>query len=145
MGINYLQVGERIRSLRELRGMTVGELAEKTDFTTKSLLLAEHGKASLSIEFVLSLCAALGVTPNDILRGEYPEIPHQPDEREALIDNLVERLVGAQAEKTKSLTKINNTDQTVKEIESMVANLKREMKENEPVRGQPKYRGSYYK
>lgn len=147
MNIDYWQVGVRIRSIRELKNMSIAELADKTNFTTKSLLLAENGKATLSLEFLVSICGALGVTPNDILRGQFPEDEFTLSAREALIEDFTVRLQEIQEGATLSRSKIQETDRTIEEISRMVDSKRREMLRNSPVDppSTKKWRSSYYK
>ena len=73
MGSQYQQIGATLRSLRELRGKSVTEVAQGTSFTSKSLILAENGQAEITVKYLLELCRMLAVTPNDILQGQFIE------------------------------------------------------------------------
>lgn len=142
MGINYLQVGDRIRSLREIRGMTASDLANRTGFTAKSMLLAENGRAAISLEFLLDICSALDVTPNDILRGMFRETDVYDLEREGLLNDALAQNAKS-SEKTKSYTKISDPETTAKAIEEMLDNARRERRETQG--DTQKWRSSYYK
>lgn len=145
MNIDYRRIGARIRSLRELKNISVLELADKTNFTSKSLLLAENGKATLSLEFLISICAALEVTPNDILRGQFPEDEFTLSAREALIEDFTVRLQEIEEGTALTKTKIQETDRTLDEISRMVDSKRREMLRDSPVDPPKKWRSSYYK
>lgn len=145
MNVNYRRIGERIQSLRELRGLSIAEMADQTNFTPKSLLLAENGTAIISLEFVLSICQVLDVTPNDILKGQFPDKDFTLAAREALIDDFIARIRELEAAASTSKTKINNTEQTIEEIGKMVDSKKRELQKEAPVPKSGKWRSTYFK
>lgn len=134
MRVDYGAIGERLRLLRELKNVTLSQLADKTNFTTKSLLLAELGKAALNLEFLLSVCQALEVTPNDLLKGQFPEKEFTLSVREELIDDFVLRLQELEAQESpQSKTKISETERTIEQIGRMVAERRKELREGEPL------------
>lgn len=141
MAVNYQRIGERMKTLRELKGLTVGNLVDKTNFTPKSILLAENGKASLSLEFLLSICTALDVTPNDLLLGEYVTTDSSILEAEALFNDLILRLNEAKSQDSdSSKTLIKDTDLTIQEIRRKLVDYKREENESSSTK-----RANYYK
>ena len=70
-------IGENIQKHRKELGITQAELAEMVQISTVHMSHIETGTASLSLSTLLNLCAALKVTPNDLLLGTYPL--HFPD------------------------------------------------------------------
>lgn len=60
-------IGFRIRELRQLRGMTLQELADVSGLSTSMLSLVERGRASPSIGSLIVIASALGVTMSDLL------------------------------------------------------------------------------
>lgn len=148
MRVDYGAIGERLRSLRELKNVTLTDLADKTNFTTKSLLLAEHGKAALNLEFVLSICEALDVTPNDLLKGQFPEKELTLATREAIIDDFILRLRELETETpAQSKTKINDTERTLEEIGRMVIARRQEIRDTPSLERPPKknFKSTFYK
>ena len=60
-------IGFRIRELRQLRGLTLQELADVSGLSTSMLSLVERGRASPSIGSLIVIASALGVTMSDLL------------------------------------------------------------------------------
>lgn len=125
MAVNYKKIGERIQSLREYRGISVSDLANKTNFTTKSILLSENGRASISVDFLIALCAALNVTPNDILQGEF-EMPETVEtDTPEMVSEFIDKLDEIKQSKL-SKSVIKDTHTTIMEIKKMVDECKEE-------------------
>lgn len=124
MTVSYMRIGDRIRALRELKNLSIADVAAKTNFTQKSLLLAESGRATLSLEFLLAMCNVLHTTPNDILSGEYEE-PEKPMSRVPSLSVARAEDGAAPIRVAQSHTKINDTQETLDQIERMVIEQKR--------------------
>jgi transcriptional regulator with XRE-family HTH domain len=71
--------GDRIRAIREKRGLTQDQLAEKAKISTGFLSDVETGKRNVSSENLLKIANALGASADYLLRGETREaIQRQP-------------------------------------------------------------------
>ena len=68
MTINYKQIGKRIAQRRKALDITQAALAEKADLSATYTGNVERG-AKCSIETLMKLCSALGVTPDYLLLG----------------------------------------------------------------------------
>jgi transcriptional regulator with XRE-family HTH domain len=66
--VDYKLMGNRIAKRRNVLGITQAELAEKSEISLSHIGLVERGSTP-SIDTMMSLCAALGVTPNYLLLG----------------------------------------------------------------------------
>lgn len=65
------RLGEKLRSLRVSRGMTLNELATKLGHKTHSYLSElEAGKKIPTVEFVLNVAHLFDVTTDELLRDE---------------------------------------------------------------------------
>ncbi len=60
-------IGFRIRELRQLRRLTLQELADVSGLSTSMLSLVERGRASPSIGSLIVIASALGVAMSDLL------------------------------------------------------------------------------
>jgi len=69
-----IRVGERIKSLRETKGLSLKELAESSGFSTALLSQMENHLISPSLGTMVKLAAAFGVKVGDLL-GETHEEP----------------------------------------------------------------------
>jgi len=69
--MNQKIVGRNIKKIRMDLELTQPKTAEKAGISTVHLSHIETGNTVMSIDCLLSLCAALSTTPNDILMGEY--------------------------------------------------------------------------
>ena len=69
LDIDYTALGKRIASLRRKRRLTQEQLAEKTELSTNYISHIENSRSIPSLETVMKLCAALEITPNELLLG----------------------------------------------------------------------------
>lgn len=65
--------------------MTQAELAEETGVTTDHISHVEIGSGTISLPLLIEICKLLGVTPNDILAGEYQPIDNSGEEKPDVI------------------------------------------------------------
>ena len=128
MGSQYQQIGATLRSLRELRGKSVTEVAQGTSFTSKSLILAENGQAEITVKYLLELCRMLAVTPNDILQGQFIESAVSYVEPEPLPMEPY-----ASSANKRSMTYIRETNETLYEMKSKVREYQKEARQEESV------------
>lgn len=63
-----MTIGERIKSIRESKGMTQNTLADMIHVSPSYISRIENSSSNLSISYVCTIADALGVTPQDILR-----------------------------------------------------------------------------
>jgi transcriptional regulator with XRE-family HTH domain len=61
--------GERVRELREKRGMTQEKLAQAADLTTSFVSTVERGQKAPSLNTILKLARALKVEAGELLSG----------------------------------------------------------------------------
>ena len=64
-----IQIGERIRELREIQNYTRERFAEKIDISTKFLYEIETGKKGFSADTLYKISMTLGVSSDYILTG----------------------------------------------------------------------------
>ena len=62
MAVDYNRIGKRIAELRKSRGMTQASLAEKAEITNNFLSHIERSYSIPSLETLVRICDALGVT-----------------------------------------------------------------------------------
>lgn len=60
--VNSLDVGKRIKTLRENFGLSQNELAKRAKIAQSSLSYIEAGNKSPSIETIMFICEGLGIT-----------------------------------------------------------------------------------
>ena len=60
--------GQNIAALRKKQGLTQKELAELINITRTSIANIEAGRQSIHMRTIITLCDALGCTPNNLLR-----------------------------------------------------------------------------
>jgi len=93
-----MDIGKRIRDLREERGLTQREVARRAGLTPSGVGFIEHGQTrNPSAETVLAVARALGVPVEELLREPVPLdetlAPPGPSERAALTDEGSLRLL----------------------------------------------------
>lgn len=69
-------IGQNIRMLRKQHNMTQAQLSEKVNVSIVHISHIENGTSSISLPLLLDLCSVFGVTPNDILAGEFKPKEH---------------------------------------------------------------------
>ena len=67
MGMNYKDLGRRIRMLRQKQHMTQEQLAEKIDMSASFLGHIERGSRVASLETLVKLCNVLDTNPGFLL------------------------------------------------------------------------------
>jgi transcriptional regulator with XRE-family HTH domain len=68
-----IQIGLRIRSLREERSVTLEQLSQQTGLTKGQLSRIENGKASSPVSTLTRIASALGVVPGVLFSKEEPK------------------------------------------------------------------------
>ena len=74
MDLKIRQVARRIRDLREVSGITVEEMAQRTGTTVEEYLACESGDKNLSIAFLYRCVLIFGVDMGDLLEGHSPKL-----------------------------------------------------------------------
>jgi transcriptional regulator with XRE-family HTH domain len=75
--VKYLALGVRIKALRERRGLSIEELAQKTGIVADKLLRIENDQEQPIIANLVLLSKALGVNVADIFRDKPPKSPFE--------------------------------------------------------------------
>jgi len=75
-GIAYKikEMAQRIKELREITGLTVEEMAARTDLTVEEYQQCEAGNRNLSIAFLYRCTLSFGVDMGDLLEGSSPKL-----------------------------------------------------------------------
>ncbi|MBO4422791.1 MAG: AMP-binding protein [Clostridia bacterium] len=68
------EVSQRIRTLREIMGISEADMAELTDVTLEEYKKYESGTADFSFTFIYKCAKHLHVDPTDLIRGESPTL-----------------------------------------------------------------------
>ena len=68
------EVAQRIRTLREIMGISPEEMAQKTGVTTENYLKYESGEMDFSFTFIYKCANNLNVDPTDLIKGESPTL-----------------------------------------------------------------------
>jgi transcriptional regulator with XRE-family HTH domain len=78
-------IGSTVRSLREAQGLTLGELADRTQLSKSMLSLVERGKSAPSIGSLVAISSVFGV--------QLPELLGKPKHDQELITRLADQTV----------------------------------------------------
>ena len=68
------EVAARIRELRLITGLSVEEMAQRTDLTVEEYTQCEEGNRNLSIAFLYRCTLSFGVDMGDLLEGKSPKL-----------------------------------------------------------------------
>ena len=68
------QIAGRIKDLREVEGLTVEYMAQKTGTTVDEYKACEGGLSDLNFTFIYRCALAFGVNATDIIEGYSPQL-----------------------------------------------------------------------
>ncbi len=68
------EIASRIRELREITGLTVEEMAQRTGISVDEYIACESGQRNLSIAFLYHCTLSFGVDMGDLLEGHSPKL-----------------------------------------------------------------------
>lgn len=127
MELNYNRLGERIKNIRKSRKMSIEDLAQKVQYSAKSIVMLEGGQAAIGLELFSNLCTALDITPNDLLEGEYrvtgdASVSVQASEIKQMKE-LIESLKAAMKDEEKPVA-VNDDDVAIQKIKEMICQYK---------------------
>lgn len=100
MGYDYTVIGKRIRKIREDKGLTQEDLAEKLDVSNAYISKIERGRTTLSLERLSGLCRVLEESPEYILQGT------DQSSDDYLRHEIIAMLEGCSAEKIRLIAQI---------------------------------------
>lgn len=66
---SHKKIGQKIRRIREQRGVTQEDLAYKIDISSSYMGQLERGERNLNVDKILKIAKALKVDPSELLRG----------------------------------------------------------------------------
>lgn len=85
-GINHKQIGNRIKEVREQNDYSQAKLAEETDLSVSYISHIENAKRKASLESIVRIVNALGITVDELLAGVQL---HNPTDYQTDIDLLM--------------------------------------------------------
>ena len=62
-------IGQNIKRIRLLKGLTQEQLAEKLDKSINFISIIERGESGISIPTIIDICNALQINSEDIFKG----------------------------------------------------------------------------
>lgn len=74
MNYNFKEVAERLRAIREITGISIEDICEKTDTAKEDYISIESGEKDFSVTFVYKCAEAFGVDLIELLTGENPKL-----------------------------------------------------------------------
>ena len=69
-----MEMANRIKDLRDIVGLTVGEMAAKTGVSEEEYIACEAGQRDLNFAFLYRCALALKVDVTDIIEGSSPRL-----------------------------------------------------------------------
>lgn len=85
--MDYVDLGKRVRKQRQLIGLTQQELAERIGVSTSFVGHVERGTRKASLETLVALSNALGVSVDYLLAGSLQDGPDEEDASAAMDPN----------------------------------------------------------
>ena len=68
--MDQMKIGAFISSCRKEKGLTQAKLAEQIGISDRAVSKWENGKSLPDASIMMELCDILGITVNDLLKGE---------------------------------------------------------------------------
>ena len=68
--IDYLEIGQRIKTLRRAANLSQEQLAEKAAISVTHMSHIENGSTKLSLPVLVELASALDISTDALLKGE---------------------------------------------------------------------------
>jgi transcriptional regulator with XRE-family HTH domain len=90
----YLAFGREVRRLRSTLGLTLEQLAERSELTPNYIGSVENGRRDPSLSTVLALAKGLGVGAGELLGGR-SDLGPQASEAACLLESLTPELQDA--------------------------------------------------
>ena len=87
MNVNFKLIGKRIQEVRKQQEMTQAELAALTDMSDSYISYIETAKKQASLEALVRISNALGITVDELLSGNQL---HNPTDYQTDIELLME-------------------------------------------------------
>lgn len=84
--INYRLIGQRIKEIRQFQSVTQENLAEMIDVSVPYISYIEHAERKPSLEVLVNISNALGVTLDELLSGNQL---HNPADYQTDMDELM--------------------------------------------------------
>ena len=88
MALNYERIGKRVQQLRKMKKLSQADLAELTEMSVSYISHIETGIKKASLESVVRIANALGVTVDQLLSGNQTSNPdeYKSELHEVIID-----------------------------------------------------------
>ena len=96
---DFRSIGNKLHAIRKKAGLTQSEVAEKANLSDRTYADIERGTVNMRIETVLRICAALHVTPNEILTEEVADSA-------CVLGDIFEKLQNCTLEQQNTATKL---------------------------------------
>ena len=64
---NNRVIGNKLYEIRKKAGLTQAEVAEKAELSDRTYADIERGSVTMRVDSLLKICAALSITPDDVL------------------------------------------------------------------------------
>ena len=74
LDLKIKEMARRIRELRDVVGLSVADMAQKTGVSEEEYILCENGNNDLNFAFIYRCALALGVNVTDIIEGYSPKL-----------------------------------------------------------------------
>ena len=90
--MDQIGIGKFIAACRKEKNLTQAQLAQKLCVTDRAVSKWETGRSLPDASLMLSLCEILGVSVNELLRGEHEKEPGEDQKNEQLLLDMAKEL-----------------------------------------------------
>lgn len=139
MEVNNKLIGQQMMKARKLKGLTVADVAAQVHFTSQSIVFAESGQVKFELDFLLLVCNALDITPNDLLAGQFTSFRSTSVAQEAAIKELqdlvasIKQNAPEEEKKEDKAFQIKDRETALQEIRDMIFQTKLDEQKNQLV------------
>ena len=120
---SFAQIGEKVRRLREIKGMRQESVAHELGMTPNGYGKIERGESSITLERLEQIARVLNMSPLDILRFDESTVYHIQNMNSSAPQGVVNNYAANELEKRMLLEQIKTLNELIatqaKLIESM--------------------------
>lgn len=84
---DYRRIGNSLFTIRKHAGFTQSEIAEKAELSLRTYADIERGVCNMRLDTLLKICAALHITPNEILTTDEDDYSQKQSDVIARLDD----------------------------------------------------------
>jgi len=119
------QVGEKVRRLREIKGMKQESVAQELGMTTNGYGKIERGESSITLERLEQIARVLEISPLDILRFDEKTVYHIQHMQSSAPQGVVNNYAATEKERALMLEQIKMLNELIANQAKVIESIAR--------------------